>query len=814
MLSFLLTLFAPGEKLPPGATQYSLGYEGLSWGWAFFAFVVLVAGTVWSYRKYAPNLSKLSRIGLIALRSILLGLLLILLVRPILLVTLEETIRRPLLILLDVSQSMGLNDRRDNPDDVARAAIAKDLIDPAGGLKKSVPAATKDAIKNLSRRDLLEAVAANPKLNLWPRLQGRSSLKFYGFGRKLVELGELTPPENTQLNTIDSAAFFHALKYNENLTDIGDGLRDLLDQQRGQPVSGVLLITDGASNTGASPIEAASIAKQDGVPFFVYGVGVTSPQDIMVAELTGPQVSNVKEKLTVVARVRAQSMNGKKATVQLKANGKVVDEQPVEFRADGDQEISLSYTPDAIGMAQLEAVVPPLPEEAVRDNNTAKANVRIVDDKIKVLLVEEEPTWDFRYLLGMLQRDRRFKVQCVLLKGDPDLKSQPDSVFLDRLPDDKDTLFAQDLIIIGDVDPTDIGDVRMKLLNEWVSKMGGGLIFHAGPKFDPTAYQNTPLDAMLPVDVETKVSERYPEPVQLKLTPSGETSPLLELSKNPQENLARWADFPGVRWTAWVGKARPAAQVLLADPTPSRATRDGPMPVIALQSYGLGQTLFIGINETYRWRAKAGEKYYTPLWSQMIQALTGQHAMGASALTQLKTDRPSYFTGDKIKISGRIFQAGFTPLTDAEVPGTLIFTPEAKPGQAAPAPETKELRLQSIADRPGEFKGDLIAQGAGSYSYSTARDPAVVVKFQVLDPQVELSDIAMNEKLLRAMTSAAGGHFVREEDLNGLPELVASQSTGAVTFKKIPLAFAPIILVLMILAGCAEWLWRRKLELK
>ncbi len=72
----------------------------------------------------------------------------------------------------------------------------------------------------------------------------------------------------------------------------------------------------------------------------------------------------------------------------------------------------------------------------------------------------------------------------------------------------------------------------------------------------------------------------------------------------------------------------------------------------------------------------------------------------------------------------------------------------------------------------------------------------------------------MNEKLLRAMTSAAGGHFVREEDLNGLPELVASQSTGAVTFKKIPLAFAPIILVLMILAGCAEWLWRRKLELK
>ncbi len=91
---------------------------------------------------------------------------------------------------------------------------------------------------------------------------------------------------------------------------------------------------------------------------------------------------------------------------------------------------------------------------------------------------------------------------------------------------------------------------------------------------------------------------------------------------------------------------------------------------------------------------------------------------------------------------------------------------------------------------------------------------AVVVKFDVAEPKVELSDIAMNEKLLHAMASTSGGHFVREEDLNGLPELVASQTSGNVTFKKIPLAFAPIILALMILIACIEWLWRRKLELK
>jgi uncharacterized membrane protein len=814
MLNFLLYFLAPGEKLPRGATQFSLGYEGLSWGWAFFAFVVLVVATAWSYRRFASTVPRGARLGLIILRSILLGLLLLLLVKPILLVTLEDTIRRPLLVLLDTTQSMGLKDQRNNADDLARAALAKGLIDPAGGLKQTIPDAQLSEVKNISRQDLLESLAANTKMNLWPRLQSHASLMFYGFGQKLKQMGELAPPEQSDLTTDESAAFFHGIHYDDNLTAVGDGLRSLLDEQRGQPVAGILLITDGASNTGSSPLEAAAIAKQDGVPLFIYGIGVTSPQDIMVAALDAPQVSNVKEKLNVTVRIRAQSMIGKKATVQLKAGGKVFDEQPIDFRADGDQEITLSYTPDDVGVADLEAYVPPLPEEAVKDNNSAKAQVRIVDDKLKVLLIESDPNWDFEYLLGMMQRDRRIKLKCVLLKGDADMSAGADSPFLDRLPDDKEKLFENDLIILGDVDPTDLGDARMKLLSEWVDKMGGGLLFHAGPRFDPSAYRDTPLEPILPVQTTTKTADRYDDPVQMKLTPAGETSPMLTLAQDPQENLAIWAGFPGVHWTAWVDKPQPGAQVLMVDPTPSRANQAGPMPVMAMQSYGRGQSFYIGFNETYRWRSKVGEKYYTQIWSQIIQAMTSQHTLGATALTQLKTDRPNYLTGNKVKITGRIFQTGFTPLTDAEVPGTLTFTPEAKPGKPVPAAQTKELRLQAMADQPGEYRAEMTPQVAGTYSYATVRDPSVSVKFTVADPQVEMSDIAMNEKLLRAMASASGGAFLREEDLNGLPELVTSKSADSVSFKKIPLAYAPIIFALLVLTGCAEWYWRRKLELK
>ncbi len=813
MLRLLLHIVAPGEKLPPGTAQFSIGYEGLSWGWAFFAFVGLVALVAWSYRAYAPALSRFTRIALIALRSILLALLLLLLVRPVLLITIEESVRRPLLVLLDTTQSMGLVDHRAKPDDLARLALAKGLVDPAAGLNQSLSGISADSLKDVSRQQLLEDLAANSRTNLWPSLYANADISVYGFGRKLSQLGDLTPRDGTKLSTDDAAAFFHGVHYDENLTGLGDGLRDLLDQQRGQQVSGILIITDGGNNTGSSPVEAAAVARQDGVPLYIYGVGVTSPQDIMVTELSAPQVSNVKEKLEATVHIRAQSMLGKKATVQLKANGKVVDEQPVDFRADGEQELTLSYTPDEVGEVGLEAYVPPLPEEAVKENNTATTHVRIVDDKVKVLVIDDAPRWDYQYLLTMLQRDRRIKLKTILLKGDRDEAVTADSPYLDKLPDDKETLDANDLVIIGDVDPAEIGDTRMKMLSEWVSKLGGNIIFLAGPNFDPNAYQGTPLDPLLPVETGGKTAPEYDQPVQLKLTPAGETSPMLALSQDAQENGAIWASFPPVKWTAWVNKARPGAQVLLTDPTAERANRDGPMPVIALQSYGVGQTLFIGFDETYRWRSHVGEKYYTRIWGQIIQGLTGQRNNGSS-LTQLKTDKATYLTGDRVRISGRIFQKGFEPLTDPEVPGTITIKSPPVSGQPAANQQTSELRLEAIPDRPGEYRGQMIATTPGSYSFSTVRDPATVLKFEVTEPKVELSDIAMNEKLLRGMASASGGQFLREEDLNGLPELITSKSTGLESFKKIPLVFTPYLLAVMILVACVEWLWRRKLELK
>ncbi len=814
MLKFLLPILAPGAALPQGDNAIHLEADGLSWGWAFFLFVIISILVIWSYRRFAAGVSFFTRSGLILLRLVLVFLILLIVVRPVLMLTVEKSVRRPLLVLLDLTQSMGLKDHRSQPQDLVRAAIAQGTADPAGGVEQSAGASAA-GLRDISRGELLEDLAANDRLKFWPQIFDRADLVFYGMGRGATKLGELKPLTGSTLTTADSLAFFRGQHYQENLTALGDSLSQVLDQERGQSVAGVLLISDGANNSGTPPLEAAEMARSDGVPLYTYGVGVTSPQDIIVSELVSPQTTNLKEKLNVTVWLRAQNLLGKTATVQLMADGKQVDQQSLEFRTNEQQELTMSYTPDKVGQVKLEAVVPPLPEETVKDNNSASAQVRVVDDKFNVLLIGQQPGWDFQYLLAMLQRDRRVKLSCFIVGGDLPANAGPDSPFIDKLPETKEDLFKFDLIIIGDVDPAAIGETRMGLLNEWVSKIGGGLILMAGPRFNPSRYGETQLKPLYPVEVGSNgPSDYYPAPVKLRLTPSGESSPLLLLSPTADENDKIWNNFPGVTWTANVGAARPGASVYLTDPTESRASQAGPMPVMAQQAYGLGQILYVGFNQTYRWRSHQGEKYYTQIWGQVLQGLCGQRAQGSSALTQLKTDRPRYLEGDRVTISARVFKASFDPFTDPDLPGTLVFQPETPPGKPVPPPTTSDFHLQPVPDKPGEYGAQMSAKQAGTYTFTTVRDPAVVLKFDVAALKVEMADTAMNEELLKAMASTSGGRFLREENLHELPALLASKSAVKVSYQKIPISFSPYFLLLMLAAGCLEWYWRRRLELK
>lgn len=790
-------------KSPDGsAVEVALSHEGLGVGWAVLLALILGAAAILAYRWGAPNLKR-SRRGLLAtLRVICIIIFLILVVRPILMLTIHEPIRERLLVLIDGSQSMQITDRRTDGKDQERARIA------AGGGGDT---------NNISRANLLKALSTNTKLRLWPRLQEKADLSFYEFSGAPSPLGmpQVTADAAKDSPILDEVkGIFDRETFDGDTTALGDSLLQVLEENRGQPITGVMIISDGANNTGVPPDEIAAQAGQEGIPLFVYGIGITAPKDVFVEELTGPRGAFMKENAEFTVKVKASGYAGQTAMLQLKADGLVVKEQQITFGVDGSNEYKIAFEPQAKGNVNIEASIEPRGDESAMDNNAASAKLRVLDSKVKVLYLEQEPRWDFRYLLATLRRDRRLDVKCVLFDGDAVDPNDKETPFLTGFPEDRAAVVENEIIIMGDVDPKELGETRMKLINEWVGEMGGGLIFLAGRNHNPVDYANSPLEPLLPVEVDPSIpkerwSERAEDPIKLKLTPVGELSPLFRLDENPSRNRQIWDAFPGVNWTARVIRARPSAQTFLEDSTPANANRNGLMPVIAQHTYGQGQVMYFGFDETYRWRSKVGQEYYTRIWNQVIQSFSLERQLGASTRSQLKSDKAVYYAGDKVIISGKVLGEDFRPVLDPSVRGTLQRrqTLEGNPEESA-------LNLASIPDQPGSYEVEFEVKQAGFYSYSTILDPKAAVKFEVVDPQIEMGETAMNEATLKNMANLSNGVFMREEDLDKLPDLVSSRSSTLPTYKKLELYYSPWWIVALITFIALEWLLRRVWQLR
>jgi hypothetical protein len=833
----MLKLFGVPVSDSVQVSDISIAFHGLNPGTALLIALVIIGATVWVYLRTTPRLSLAQKSLLVFLRSLLLVMILLMLMRPVLLLTVEGTIRRSLLLLIDSSASMQIKDLRQDPDDLKRGAIAKGLLDPKAGLKQGLPGDTS-SFSQMSRSDVLKSMLTNNRLQLLATLGQTYDLVPYTFGQTLQALSSGaasgTPPP-TGAATKDTS-FLDTVTFDKPYTAIGDAVRSLLDLKRGQPLAGILLITDGGNNYGSQPVDAAALAQQDKVPLYIYAVGISSPHDIIVSQVFAPEVVFAREEAHASVTVRSQAMKGRTATLKLKLGDEVVDTQEITFGEDGEQVVQMKFLPTQKGEFELEASIDPLPDEAVKDNNKASQRVRVIDGKVQVLYIEQKPRWEFRYLQAMLVRDRRIEPKFYLVEGDPELSREENSPYLAELPTSKDEWMKYDVVLIGDVDSRLLNTEQMQSISDLVSTFGGGLIFLAGKNFMPDSYRRTPLESLFPIEFEGQTSisgTASTRQVTLDLTPAGQNSPTMRLADKDDENLAIWKNLPGIYWDARVTKAKPAAEVLLDDPSPEKATRSGPMPVLALQSYGTGQTLFVGTDETWRWRRNIGEKYYTRFWGQVFLRLGLPRLLGASRLTQLTTERKHYVSGERVTIAGRLYRSGFQPVIDPTVKGTVTIKPD-QPGSAAATDLKKDVSLQANAAKPGYYEGEIVVTTPGIYTFSTEIDPSSALDFQVTEPRFEFGETALNLPLLQKMADTSGGALYREEDLYkmlepaGAPQPAGVPATGAdkipsglggSTIKvpspeEVELAFSPLYFALMILVATAEWILRKSWRLK
>jgi hypothetical protein len=804
----ILGLDTPADRL--GAAELVLrGVGGGAVAWIVFGAIGLIALAVLLYRvqRDVPTTRKYVAAGL---RAVFLVMVLALLLRPTLRFNLEGTMRRGLIVLVDDSSSMQIADARSGDADRKRADIALGVLDPLKGFDQASSAGS-DKPASVARIELLKSVLKNQRLKLLDRLATEYELRPFTFAQSVTELAR----QRDRSATPQNAAWIDQLSGAGVSTALGDAIRDVLARTRGQPLAGIVLATDGASNSGnTSPLAAAESAREQGVPLYLYGVGIASPKDVIVANVFAQDVAFLEDAVPVAVRVRSGGMDGASGKVVLKLNDQAVAAQDVTFTG-GEQLVSVNFTPKKPGEFRLSASIDPSPDEVVKDNNAQSQPIRVIDAKIKVLLVEQSPRWEFKYLQALLLRDRRVQLKCVLLEGDPSIAAGPDSPYLPRFPATKDELFKFDLVILGDVDPRNLAAGQIEAVNEFVSKLGGGFLMIAGRGHAPWAYRGTAIEKMLPVEVESQraagaKNEQNDKPIRLELTPAGKRSMMLRLADTESESAALWAKLAPVFWDAAVVRPTPAAEVLLVDPDPSRATRFGKLPVIAIQQYGVGQVCYVGTDNTWRWRRNIGDALHATLWGQIVQRLSLPHLLGESKRIQLTADKRNYATGERVTIFARLFAENYEPVVESSARGW--YTLRSANGNATGAREAVTLR--PVPDQPGMYRGEFTAPAPGEYQFALERDDKVRLDLSVADPKLELGETAMNEPLLRQLASTSGGAFFREEDLHKLPDAIRLKTERVRSNLDVEIWSSPAYFLLLLGLVTAEWILRKTMQLK
>ncbi len=791
---------------------------GLSVGWYVFIIIVVAALVVWIYKSTPVTVAPWRRYTLAALRVVFLALLIALLLRPVLAFTVEGSIRRVLVMLVDGSASMQIADPRLDANDQKRAAIAKGILDSKGELKQTLDRSRAREFEQVSRLELTKAALQNERIDLLPRLDKEFDLSAFSFGQGLAELSarkletNVSKSKETKKASIESFDWVERLEGTAPSTAIGDGIREVMNRKRGQPLAGIVLVTDGVNNSGSQPRDAAAAARAEGVPLYIYGVGITSPRDIIVQNLFAPDVTFVKDEVPLTVRVRGQGLNGESAELQLKLDGQVVATRTLTFTNDAELVVPLKFTPQTLGEFELTASVEARSDETVKDNNSRSQRIKVIDSKIKVLLVDQSPRWEFKYLQMLLLRDRRVDLRCFLVEGDKAISRTADSPYLPEFPARRDELFKYDLVILGDVDPKVLTALHQENLNKLVSDFGGALVVLAGKRHMPAQYRRSVLEKLLPVEFEPSTTDSRSDPIadkpiKLQLTAAGRASAMLRLSDRDDENAQMWAQLPPIYWAARVTRAKPAAEVLVVDSDVSKESRSGKMPVIAVQQYGLGQVMFVGTDNLWRWRKNAGDFYYTAVWGQIAQRVSIQRLLGVSRRTQLSTDRQNYMAGDRVAVYARLYSgAGFEPVQEPAVKGSFGL----KNGQG---PRT-EVALRPVPDQPAMYRGEFIATGAGGYGFSVENDPQTVLDFNVTEPKFEFGETAMNESLLKELAATTGGQFFREETLYKLPETIAAKTERVQSPMEVELWASPLYFLLLLGVVTAEWVLRKLSHLK
>jgi len=728
--------------------------------------ILLVAAFIYFiYLRPRIRLSKQTTATLIGLRVALLTLMVVLLLRPVVVVSSVIPRSSYVAMLVDDSVSMKL---RDVPGGATRLDTVKQAL-----------------FNNTPGQESF--------LN---RLDRKFKTSLYGFSGELARL-----KDGNDL-------------FGEGRTsDLAGALDETIKRSSGMPLSAVVLATDGASNV---PRDMAAVLRElraRDIPVFTVGVGNTArPMDAELTRVNMPRRVLVGSRLNIETIVGLSGYGATKVLLNVREDGRAIKTEEANLRGNDTQAVNLEITPTTPGIHRYTVEVTPLDGELTVENNKQDSLVEVIEGPLRILHVEGEPRWELGKIRESIQPNEK-DVTVVSLQRTGENKFYRQGVgtqteLATGFPKTEEELFSYQGLILGSVEAGFFTADELRSIEAFVARRGGGLLALGGRlAFDGGKYKGTLIDDLLPVSLTGESvddANSFTAVYKPVLTAAGQTHPITRLNEDRAANQKAWNEMPPISVSEVLTDIKPGASVLLEA---RRVQGSGTLvaPLLVQQRYGRGQTLALTAADTWRWRMKMDSKNnaHETFWRQMLRYLVS----GTPQQIEIGTEKEVYALDDTISIVADIRDKKFNAVGDAHAIARVT-----KPSGLVVDVPLKFTTLNSVNTYAGEFKADELGQHRIELigNSATLGQLSATSNMLVSDLNREYYSAAQNSDLLKRIAAETGGkYYTTAEAQSLLDDLIYRQSPYSERVTK-DLWDMPINFMLIVGLLSAEWFLRKR----
>jgi uncharacterized membrane protein len=645
-------------------------------------------------------------------------------------------------------------------------------------------------------------------------------------------LASLNRSFQTRLYRVDSVPAridnLKDLAPNAPSTRIGDSLKQLSEETSDLPIGAVVLLSDGDDNSGGISADVISALRARHIPVHTVGFGrERAEHDVELDDVVVAPRALADSRLAAKITFHQRGYAGAKITLTVRAitgndgagQGKLLASRAITLGPDGNlQSETLMFDIGGAGAKALQIAAAPLPGEQNTANNTLTRLVNVGSEPRRVLYIENEPRWEYKFIRQAEEDDRMVQIASMVRTSENKIYRQGISdpkELAGGFPTRPEDMFAYQGVIIGSVEAGYFTSGQQELIREFVDRRGGGLLLLGGQFSLADGNWNTSnLTDLLPTTLPTQAGtfHREADPrngtthTTVELAPAGVDSVITRLVDDRAANAEKWKKLPYLMDYEDPGTLKPGAAVLANMITPEGRK----LPLLITENFGRGRTAIMATGGSWRWQMSSplGDTAHDLFWQQLLRWLVSDTPgrVAASVPAQM------LFDSGAVTITADVRDQNYNPAPDAKVEAHIL----------GPSGVSALVEMAPVPDSPGQFQAAWSAPKTGAYltevtAQRTDRETGKVkelgrdvLTFQRMDGVAENFHTEQNRELLERLASQTGGQYWKPADLGKLAGSIPFSEAGVTVRETKDLWNLPLVFLVLVLLRFSEWWLRRK----